>query len=416
MRFKVYQHGYVIKDNLLVNRQFIVLQDDNKLLHFTDFHKYIKNPDRKAVPITDDGNNRFSFVCKLLNYCFFCEGITALNQITVEMVSNFLNDYGMCSLPDDDEFTTRAKPTVDRCIEVITDFLFVLIKEKQIPLKYDDLFEKKNARDKYGKAYDKKVLKFQVNYVPTVNYILRDMPNRAFDILYTHFLENHKDMIMLISNQSFAGLRPSESCNVRRVDSPLGPGIIFDEYDGIISSIEIDLKHEYNLRADFIPVGQIKKERVQQIPPIFINAYYQAYKLYMDYMKDKKYDKNFGPLSVNMQGNAVTYASYSQKFREIVRNEVIPLFLEDEDPEVVEFGRILCEYSISPHIFRHWYTVQLVLNGAELEDLMEWRGDSSPESALVYINNKGELIKKYRKVNNEIFDYLSWLAGKKYDD
>jgi hypothetical protein len=47
---------------------------------------------------------------------------------------------------------------------------------------------------------------------------------------------------------------------------------------------------------------------------------------------------------------------------------------------------------------------------------MYWRGDKSPESALVYLQNKGDLVKQYAKVNNEIFDYSMWKVSKLKND
>lgn len=134
----------------------------------------------------------------------------------------------------------------------------------------------------------------------------------------------------------------------------------------------------------------------------------------MNYINGKKYEADYGPLSLNKQGKAITYDSYYGKFRNIVRNEIIPILLSDENPEVVYYGHLLLENNISPHIFRHWYSVQLVLNGYSIHELMHARGDSSPTSALVYLQNKGELEKQYRLVNTEIFNYMNWLAEKEY--
>ena len=133
-------------------------------------------------------------------------------------------------------------------------------------------------------------------------------------------------------------------------------------------------------------------------------------------MEGHKYEKEYGALSVNKQGKAITYPSYLGRFHAIIKEEIIPILLKSDNPEVVIYGRMLLENQISPHIFRHWYTVQLVLSGVnDVATLMYWRGDKSPESALTYLQNKGELEKQYRKVNDEIFDYMSWSAQKSHD-
>ena len=41
---------------------------------------------------------------------------------------------------------------------------------------------------------------------------------------------------------------------------------------------------------------------------------------------------------------------------------------------------------------------------------MSARGDKSPESAWVYLQNKGEIAKQYGQVNNGVFDYMNWRA------
>ena len=111
----------------------------------------------------------------------------------------------------------------------------------------------------------------------------------------------------------------------------------------------------------------------------------------------------------------MTYDAYYAAFKTVIATEVVPALLASNDPELVIYGRLVLEHGISPHIFRHWYSVQLVLAGVDsVNELMFYRGDRSPESAFTYLNNKGELLKKYRKVSDSAFDYLSWAAKKKH--
>lgn len=86
--------------------------------------------------------------------------------------------------------------------------------------------------------------------------------------------------------------------------------------------------------------------------------------------------------------------------------------LASDDFEVVTYGQLLMEKQISPHIFRHWFSVKLTLYGEGVEGLMYWRGDKSPESALTYINNKSDLERQYEKVSSEIFNYSLWKSEK----
>ncbi len=78
---------------------------------------------------------------------------------------------------------------------------------------------------------------------------------------------------MVVALGAFVGLRPSEACNVRREDSPLGAGIIFHQSDNQVFKIEIDLRKEMPLRSDLKPTGRIKKERLQAVPYIFLEVF-----------------------------------------------------------------------------------------------------------------------------------------------
>lgn len=417
--FAVYSHNLVIKNSKLVTRNFIVLVGPNDEKIFTNYHKYIGSPNHRIKRYTDDGNNRADFIVKFLNYAYFEESLDKFTNLNVSIVCNFLNKYGCCSLNDDSEFTHRSEQTEKRCVGVILDFLQMLLMDKQLhfSFSFDDLFKYKNVRNKYGTVMKVKVPLFTVNYIGSHKQIFRDIPNKAFNLMFNHIAENHIEILGLVMLSSFAGLRPSEACNVRRVDSPLGAGILFESVDGDISRIEIDIREELNLRSELISVGKIKKERKLQIPFIFHDAFISAYNKYLDYANKNKYEKQYGAFTVNKQGKALSYDSYRMKFQQIVKNELVPLFLSDNDPEISMYGRVLLENKLSPHVFRHWYTVQLVLSGIQTPgELMFWRGDTFPGSSLIYLQNKGDLQKQYQKVNNEVFDYLLWATGRFNND
>lgn len=59
----------------------------------------------------------------------------------------------------------------------------------------------------------------------------------------------------------------------------------------------------------------------------------------------------------------------------------------------------------------------MVLSGVnEVSELMSARGDNSPESAWVYLQNKGEIAKQYGQVNNGVFEYMNWQAEKLFGE
>ena len=109
-------------------------------------------------------------------------------------------------------------------------------------------------RDKYGKTIKVKRPVFDVLYSGDGKRIFRDIPNAAFDLIFNTIFTYHKDLLMLVALQAFAGLRPSEACNVRRQDSALGPGMIFhylnhgEDGDDIVT-VELDLRKELTIKV-----------------------------------------------------------------------------------------------------------------------------------------------------------------------
>ena len=415
--FGVYKHHLVITGNRMVSRQFIAIKYDNGYVRFTDFHRYVRSPVNRVKHFTSDGNNRFAFVVQLLNYAFLYRNIGSLDRLDAKIVAEFLNLYGMGELPWDDETTTRSESTVTRCVRYILDFCELLSDDlkKKCRLKKDELYTWKDVRDKRGKLHKVKVPVFDVKYSGNGRQIFRDIPDKAFSLIFRYIVEHHTDMLGLLLLSAFCGLRPGEACNVRREDSPLGAGIMPAYVGNELVKVEVDVREELDLRGDNVAVGRIKKERKREMPDIFLSIFNEYYTAYMRYMDNIAYDKERGPFSVNSRGKAMTYATYYKRFQNIVKNELIPLFLASDDPELVMYGRILTEHNISPHIFRHWFTVQLVLSGIDnIGTLMYYRGDKSPQSSLTYLQSKGDLEKQYKRVNDEMFEYRLWESERKF--
>lgn len=407
-RFSVYPQTITLKDGRLIERDLIVLMYGQFIYAWTDFHKYLlfaKN--RSVIPISTKTGSRAFNVTKFLNYVFFEKyHITKLSEITVEMAERFCNAYAMCTLAGDSELTHRNQSTVTTVTNHVVDFLMELTRQNDCMLfKKDDLVKEVNTLNKKTGRYEKRTIPvFTIFTKSDYDHVInREIPDKAFRIIFQTIRERHTDILMLVSLCAFAGLRPSEACNVRRVDSPLGPGIYIspDEYE-----IVIDLRHEYNLRSDMTPVGAIKKHRKQKVYFRFLDIFREAYDFYLDYSSGRKYEKEYGALSNNSKGLAMTYNSFLGKFKTAVHDS-IPAMLASDDPLVVYYSRRLQDGAmISPHVLRHWFTVQLVLDGVTIAELQNWRGDRSPESSLTYLRNKGDLLKEYRRINNETFDAL----------
>lgn len=420
LRYGVYQHRIACQDGTLLRKQLIVLRDDdNNIVGWTNYHKYARSGKRSLSRSIDAGQDkRCVFISQLLNYVFFAKyHIKKLVDIDAEMVKDFLTDYGLCRLPEDDEETHRAKSTVNICISTIIDFLDLMIADNpSCKMKVSELYRTEKVFNRRSKKYvEKCVPVFEVNYRPSNKTIFRDMPEGAFRLIMDEIVQNHRNILMLVACGAFAGLRPSECCNVRRADSALGPGLYFECIDGEVTNVTIDLRQELNLRSDMVSVGGIKKPRKQKVYHAFLTAFVDCYNTYMQYIAGRPYEADYGALTNTSFGKAYTYSAYRVEFRRAVE-ACIPSMLASDDPQTVNYGHHLQETHISPHILRHWYSAKLMLYGEDISGLMYWRGDTSPESQLPYVTGKSELEKQYKLVNNEAFNYLLWQSSKVAED
>lgn len=406
-RFAVYKHRIIIQGDKLITRQFIVLKNpSNIIIAFTRFHNHIKSK-QWLKSISDDGNNRFYYVTAFLNHVLIKDYITnqidCLTEITLPMIQHFFTSYT--------QNTQNSKATVERCTISVLDFLssYVKANEEACILKISDFSKEIQYRTRLGSVKKKRIPTFEVLYSAKPKITFRDMPDAVLNVFLSYAAQYHKDIFFLMILSAFAGLRPSEACNVRQECSPLGNGISIRKVNGKATRIIIDLTQELNLRSDLLPVGKIKKERKQQVYPRFLNAFISAYEMHKVYLSYCKFEPQYCPMNVNLQGKAMTYNTYRKKFQQLTV-AIIPILLKSGDQEVVEYAHDLQEHNISPHIFRHWFTVKLCIYGENVAGLQYWRGDKSPESSLTYLQNKAEIQKQLQHVNNELFDFLQYSA------
>ena len=411
--FSVYKHSYVVNDEKLLTRNFIVLKDGYLIVRFTNFHLYIGHLGRSIKRLESNDGTRFFYICKFLNYVFFQQyHVTKLTDVTSEMVIRFCKEYGSCTLPDDTPSTHRSKSTINACLKDVLGFVCVLSESfPTMKLKESDFYTEKLKLNMRTKRMEKiKDLSFEMRYNSKGEPIFRDITDEAFTILMNVIIDQHTNILMLAALGAFAGLRPSEACNVRRKEYG---GLSFQLIGDEVTNISIDLNEEKNMRSDFVRVGGIKKERTQNVYPAFLKVFCELYKIYMDYIEGRPYETKFGALTTNRDGMAMTYPSYVYEFHKAV-NDSIPIMLKSGNPKTQLYGQLLQTRSLSPHIFRHWFSMKLVLYGEDLPALMKYRGDKSPESSLTYLANKSELVKQLDHVQDRIFDFELWRASKEY--
>ena len=418
--YAVYEHRLSLDDGKAYSRCFIVIKNQyDVIVHFTSLHNYTDAYTKGVcIPITSDGKKKLHCICSMLNYVLIEQyetfGVNHLFKIKKEMLEAFFNDY---ALKKQQNGTYKDKQTINRCVTVVTEFF------RKLNLKYggymelsaNDLYCEKTSLSKRGKIQRKHIPNFQIRGVFSEKIIFRDIPTKVLQIIISNAFRYTPEIAFAICLQAFAGLRPGEVCNVRQECSPLGSGLSITTIDGVVKKVEIDLSTEYVLRSDKIQCGGLKKKRRQRVYPAFLSAFCQVYDFHKKRLQNSC-ESEYCPMFIDSNGNAMTYFSYQYKFRCLITKYVRTALLNHNDPECRLYGQLLYENSLGLHSLRHWFSVQLVLMGEDIAGMQYWRGDTSPDSALVYLQNKGDLEKELSAANELFANFLisegGWHYGK----
>jgi integrase len=345
----------------------------------------------------------------MLNYVLIdrceCTGVSHVFQINRSILEAFFRDYTLERLPNG---MYRRRQSIEKCVSAVTMFFRKLCREygKCMAVSIDELYAEKNEYGGRGKGHRKLVLNFQVRGIPENRRIFRDIPTKVFALLLNQTFRYTPDIAFVICVQAFAGLRPGEAMNLRQESGPLGTGLAVTVIYGRVKSVEFDLLREYSLRSAGIECGGIKKERRQKVYPAFLPAFAAAYERHKKYLRTITFESAYCPMFVNSRGMAMTYADNRNRFKQLVTKHLRPLLLNHNDAECRLYGQLLLENSLSPHALRHWFSVALVLMGEDIAQLQYWRGDSNPESALSYLQNKGELVRELSAANENFAELL----------
>lgn len=417
-RYAVYEHKLVTKDGLSYIRSFIVLKNQyGVIVRFTRLHNYTGAYAARTVrQLASDANARMHYICMMMNYILIDNyevyKVDHVFKITKEMLIAFFTDYAMGKKADGGH---RGSESVENCIHSVTLFFSKLVWKYggYVTMKKNELYRESQGYDWKGRVGRKSIPDFDIRYIPEEKEIFRDIPTKVFKILMNLALRYAPDIAFAMALQAFAGLRPGEVCNVRQEGSPKGSGILFTYLDGRLIRADIDLTHEYAMRSDGVECGKIKKERKQGVYPPFLEAFRQLYELHKAFIATQSFEADYCPMFVNSSGMAMTYGNYYSRFQYLVDMYLRPLLLGYSDPECRIYGQMLCENKLAPHSLRHWFSVQLALRGEPLDQLQFWRGDKSPESALIYLQNKGDLVRELAKTNELLAAFLME-GGAKY--
>lgn len=396
LRFGVYTLNFSFYGQQ-VSRSFIALKTSGGIwLAVTDYHRYLM-PSRKIRPVTSDKGDKLYFITSFLNYLFIdSRCIDSLEELTVEMVRTFLAAYASGAYGN----RKRTSQTINECINAVLQFLLSMLDDKSLDLIFtrEDLFHRQYYFSRRGTLENRQALAFSIQYDADSHLILRDMPQKAAQLLLSHIYACHPDILLATALQLFAGLRPSEPLAIHE-------GCLRMRLDGgRILSVAIDLTKELELRKDGVKTGRIKKHRTATVYPAFIQAFNDCYERYRNACGGHAGSSHL-PLCIGKDHKAMTYITYYRRFKKAV-SEILPLLEADSDPDIREYAVILKDEGIAPHIWRHVFTQTLVLSGLTEAQIMAARGDSSPVSALTYLNRKSELMKQYSETAGRIADQM----------
>lgn len=407
-RYGVYTFRTATRDGTVYARSFIVIRNGyGVIVRFTRLQDYAGFKNYK--PITSKAEKKLYYVCGMLNYVLVDHGrrfgIRHVFGITAEMLQEYFDFYASAAKADG---VYRSRDSILKCIGAVTAFMANLVWKfgGHMKLSRQDLYRDEIAYDRNGRRYHRAVPLFQAVGMPVRRRIFRDIPYKVFEILIPMAFRYSRDIAFGLCLQAFAGLRAGEVLSVRQECSPLGKGITFTEIGGRVVKAVIDVEQEVLIRDDDVEVSMIKKERLQGVYPAFLKAFCKAYEIHKEYLSGCTFDRDYCPMFINRNGEAMTYESYRIRFHDLVNNHLRPYLIQSADPELRLYGQLLYENQLGTHALRHWFTVQLVLRGEDIGAIQYWRGDSSPDSAFEYLQNKGDLTRELEAAGDRLVELL----------
>ena len=409
-RFAVYEHRIQNQKELSTYRMIVIKNSDNRIVYYTglELFSYPYTGQRPKVVVRQKAE--LSYICNALNFIFANNKVQRIADIAVDMILSYFDAYCATSKGSTADIML-SQQSLDNCVRHVSSFFANISSAYPTKININELLVYEDTRA--NRHSHRTIRRYIPRYVPVRHHSwhvkqLRDMPLAAAERLL-ELAWIHDPMIAFgIALQLYAGLRPGCVVNMRQIGSPVSSiDCIRLSYIGsAVSDISIDLTHEYVLRSDGVSVGKIKKERVVHVYKPFIPAFMEAYRLHMQLLSRKKCEAAYKPMFVCGAGKAMTYNTYAKRVKHLVYDHLKPELYLSEDPALSAFAQLLDSYRWSPHTLRHCFTVKLVLEGLDVSQIQYYRGDKSPESALTYLANKGELMRQVANAHQQAISTL----------
>ena len=402
------------RNNEAVQVTYILIADQNGMIQrVTHLQDYLAAGIKRVSPFTSSAKTYAAFFTPMLNYCIYeCRekfGIYSPLQITRPMMEQYFVEYASSPAANG---LLRMPQTVSQCITVNSFSMAQLVSRygNEMTLKREDLLVSRQVYIPGRGRVFMEVPSFDISGGTLRAGMLRDISTEAFELLMGLAFQHAPDIAFGLCAQAFAGLRPGEVCNLRQDTSIYGPSVIYTADISGARIPELDLSKEYVMRSDNVYVGGIKKERIQKVYTDFIPAFNKAYDFHRNYLASQQFEPDYAPMFVNQNGMAMTYDDYENRFYELVNDYFVPELLRSPPP-LSDYGLLVKERGLAPHIGRHFYTLQLVKRELPPEMIKFWRGDRSIESAMTYWASKGELRDTARKLGCDFLDAVVKFGG-----
>lgn len=358
-------------------------------------------------------------ICAFLNFVLWHTDCDSLNEVTVDILRDFLIDFR--ETIDGDQ---RDPASWENGITDVYNFL--------------DAYQKCNPHLQYSYSPEKLVTTISVRNMGSGRKTVVRETNKFFvkppkktKKKNRYLLEGYLDLLLFearkydpmialgIACQAYGGLREGEVVNLTRSSLQM-----IDTGFGHIGEIKINLMDEADFAKEYqgkCEFGYIKKYRVQQIYPDFISQIVELYDEHDSLLGMKQAaDNPNAPLFVNNQGNPMTVDSYCGRVETLFRNYFVSAlknaciadgswaenapFIEAWEDKISPDGKKIRGEFPGCHMFRHWFTMYLLGNTTLSHDEIAhvWRGDSSSEAMDTYIHVNAQMINLYQ---NAVFTF-----------
>lgn len=359
-----------------------------------------------------------NYIVRFLNFIYneSDNKIDNIENLKLDMVSEFLNKFSKSKLNGDNLETWRSSTTVKKANHAIKYFVYWLwikkdrdSKKKIFKMKYinsDDFTFTQKQRINKQRSYYK--AEYALNDIAP--YEISRNNNSRIKVTNLSMYGIHKLLELTESQEpmltfaialgAFAGLRAGTVLQMSR--SNLHG--FENEYS---MGCWIDLSKEHILRSDGKVTGNIKCKKSLEVHDAFTEILRYFYKKHINYLAYNKLNNKYGALFLNKNGIALKDKHYYKKFRKL-RDLLLITITEEakcgniralKEKEILESG------PLTHHSLRYFFS-QFI---DELEDGNEFnvalfRGDSNNNSQKVYL--KGHTEEKIRRVQEKIWDEI----------